>query len=143
MKVHPYLNFAGNAQEAFNLYKSVFGGKFAANMKMKDAPDGDKLPKEEQSYTMHICLPIGEDTLLMASDCTESMGQKVILGNQSYVMLSPDSREEADRLFKGLSEGGNIEMPMEDMFWGDYFGCFRDRFGIQWMISVANRGIRE
>ena len=138
MKVHPYLNFAGNAQEAFDLYRSVFGGEFTANMKMKDAPEGDKLPYEEQNYTMHICLPIGEDTLLMASDCVESMGQKLNLGNQSYIMLSPDSREEADRLFKGLSEGGAVEMPMEDMFWGDYFGSFRDRFGIRWMISFAN-----
>ena len=138
MKVHPYLNFNGNAQEAFELYKTVFGGEYMANMKMKDMPDGDKIPKEAQNYIMHICLPIGEDTLLMASDCVESMGQKLTLGNQSYVMLCPDSRAEADRLFKGLSEGGKIEMPMDDMFWGDYFGSFRDRFGIQWMINFTN-----
>lgn len=143
MKVHPYLNFAGNAEEAFTLYKKVFGGELLANMKMKDVPQGDQLSKEEQNYTMHICLPIGEDTLLMASDCVESAGHKLTLGNQSYVMLSPDSRAEADRLFKGLSEGGKIEMPMEDMFWGDYFGSFRDRFGIQWMISFQNAKNRE
>lgn len=139
MKVHPYLNFNGDAQQAFYLYKSVFGGEFSAVMKMKDAPQGDQLSKEEQEYIMHICLPIGEGTLLMASDCIESMGQKVTQGNQSYIMLCPESREEADRLFKGLSEGGTIEMPMEDMFWGDYFGCFKDRFGIHWMISVENK----
>ncbi|TVZ26922.1 PhnB protein [Gillisia sp. Hel_I_86] len=135
MKVNPYLNFDGNAEEAFNFYKSVFGGEFIANMKMGDAPDTEKLPKEEQKRTMHISLPIGKDTILMASDIVPSMGHTLNKGNNMYVSLHPESREEADRLFNGLSAGGDIEMPMEDQFWGDYFGSFTDKFGMKWMIN--------
>lgn len=135
MKVHPYLNFDGKAEEAFHLYKSVFGGEFLANMKMKDVPEGDKLPLEEQNRIMHIALPIAKDTLLMASDCVPSAGHVLHPGSQTYIMLSPDSKEEADRLFAGLSDGGDIEVEMADMFWGDYFGSFTDRYGIRWMIN--------
>lgn len=135
MKVHPYLNFEGKAEEAFNLYKSVFGGEFLTVMKMKDMPEGDKLPRNEQNFVMHIALPIGKDTLLMASDIIPSAGHVLKPGNQNYIMLGADSREEADRLFNGLSKGGKIEMEMADMFWGDYFGSFVDKFGIHWMIS--------
>lgn len=139
MKVHPYLNFSGQAEEAFNLYKSVFGGEFLMVMKLKDAPEGDKLPANEQDYIMHIALPIGSDTLLMASDIIPSAGHILESGSQTHIMLSPDSREEADRLFNGLSEGGIVEMEMADMFWGDYFGNFKDKFGIRWMISFNER----
>ena len=136
MKVNPYLNFDGQAEEAFIFYKSVFGGEFISNMKMKDAPDSDKLPVEEQNKTMHIALPIGKDTLLMASDIFTSMGSPALKkGNNMYVSLHPESREEADRLFNGLSAGGEIEMPMEDQFWGDYYGSFIDKFGIGWMVN--------
>ena len=135
MKVNPYLNFDGQAEEAFNFYKSVFGGEFSAHMKMSDAPDSDKLPKEIQERTMHISLPLGEDTILMASDTIEGMGAPFKKGNNTYVSLHPKSREEADRIFNGLSQGGSIEMPMEDQFWGDYFGSFMDKFGICWMIN--------
>lgn len=135
MKVNPYLNFDGKAEEAFNFYRSVFGGEFSANMKMSGAPGTESLPEEEKKRTMHISLPIGKHTVLMASDIVPSMGHTLIKGNNSYISLHPESREEADRLFKGLSEGGKIEMPMEDQFWGDYFGSFIDRFGIGWMIN--------
>lgn len=136
MKVNPYLNFDGQAEEAFNFYKSIFGGEFTSNMKMKDMPDGDKLPAGEQNQMMHISLPIGKDTTLMGSDTAPSMGGPALKkGNNLYVSLHPKSREEADRLFKGLSAGGEIEMPMEDQFWGDYFGSFIDKFGICWMIN--------
>ncbi|MBJ7881908.1 VOC family protein [Gelidibacter salicanalis] len=135
MKVNPYLNFDGNAEEAFNFYRSVFGGEFIANMKMGDAPDTEKLPKEEQKRIMHISLPIGEDTILMASDIVPSMGHTLNKGNNMYVSLHPENREEADRLFNGLSTGGNIEMPIEDQFWGDYFGSFTDKFGMKWMVN--------
>ena len=135
MKVHPYLNFDGRAEEAFNFYKSVFGGEFLANMKMSEVPDGDKLSKEDQNRTMHIALPIGKDTLLMASDIMPSAGHVLQPGSQTYIMLAPKSRQEADRLFNGLSKGGKVEMAMADMFWGDYFGSFIDKFGIRWMIS--------
>ena len=135
MKANPYLNFDGQAEEAFIFYKSVFGGEFTGNMKMKDAPDGDKLPKDEQNRVMHISLPISENILLMASDIMPSMGQKLIKGNNNYISLHPDSKAEADRIFNGLSAGGKIEMPMADQFWGDYFGSFIDKFGISWMIN--------
>lgn len=135
MKVHPYLNFEGKAEEAFNFYRSVFGGEFTTVVKTKDVPDSDKLPENEQNLIMHIGLPIGKDNVLMASDIFPSAGHVLTPGNQNYIMLAPDSREEADRLFNGLSKGGKIEMEMADMFWGDYFGSFVDKFGIHWMIS--------
>ena len=138
MKVHPYLNFDGRVEEAFNFYKSVFGGEFLANMKMSGVPDGDQLSKEDQNRTMHIALPIGKDTLLMASDIMPSAGHVLQPGSQTYIMLAPESRQEADRLFNGLSKGGKVEMAMDDMFWGDYFGSFIDKFGIRWMISFNN-----
>lgn len=135
MKVHPYLNFDGQAEAAFNFYKSVFGGEFTANMKMTEAPDGDKLSPEEQNRTMHISLPIDGETILMASDIVPSAGHHLIEGNNMYISLSPDTKEEADRLFNGLSKDGEIEMPIEDQFWGDYFGSFIDKFGIRWMVN--------
>ncbi len=139
MKVHPYLNFDGNAEEAFLLYKSVFGGEFLTNMKMSSAPNCEKLSKEEQNRTMHIALPIGKDTILMASDIMPSVGHTLQPGGQTYVLLSVESRKEADRLYKGLSKGGDIEMEMADMFWGDYFGSFIDRYGIKWMIDFDTK----
>ncbi len=135
MKVNPYLNFDGNAEEAFLFYKSVFGGEFISHMKMSDAPDTDKLSENEKNRTMHISLHIGGDTVLMASDILPSVGHKLNPGNNSYISLHPKSKEEADRLFNGLSEGGEIEMPMADQFWGDYFGCFTDKFGVMWMVN--------
>ncbi|AEM69241.1 Glyoxalase/bleomycin resistance protein/dioxygenase [Allomuricauda ruestringensis DSM 13258] len=135
MKVNTYLNFDGNAEEAFNFYKTVFGGDFIANMKMGDAPDADKLSEEEKSRTMHISLPLSNDTILMASDIVPSMGHSLKKGNNSYISIHPESKEEADRLFNGLSKGGEIEMPMADQFWGDYFGSFVDKFGIHWMVN--------
>ena len=136
MKVHPYLNFDGKAEEAFMFYKSVFGGEFSANMKMSEMPKGDKLSEQEQNRIMHIALPIGEDTLLMASDTVPSAGHKMQFGNQTYIMLSPETKEEADKLFDGLTKEADIEMKMEDTFWGDYMGSFTDKFGIKWMINV-------
>ena len=124
MKVNPYLNFDGQAEEAFNFYKSVFGGEFTGNMKMKEAPGTEKLTEDEKNRIMHISLPIGNGNLLMGSDIIPSMGHKLVKGNNNYISLHPDSRAEADRLFNGLSAGGEIEMPMADQFWGDYFGSF-------------------
>lgn len=134
IKVNPYLNFDGKAEEAFNFYKSVFGGEFSGVHRMSDMPGAENLSENEKNRLMHISLPI-DDTILMASDIVPSMGHKLNVGNHADISLHPDSREEADRLFKGLSEGGEIEMPMEDQFWGDYFGCFIDKFGIGWMIN--------
>ncbi len=139
MKVHPYLNFDGKAEEAFTFYKSVFGGDFLTNMKMKEMPDGKNLPADEQNRTMHIALPIGEGTLLMASDIVPSAGHKMVFGNQTHIMLNPERKEEADRLFDGISKDADIEMKMEGTFWGDYMGSFTDKFGIKWMVNVTGK----
>ena len=136
--IHPYLNFDGQAEEAFNFYKSVFGGEFLMLQKMGDAPDADKIPDNEKNRVMHVALPINEHTILMASDCLPSAGHVLKKGNNMYISINTDSREEADRLFYGLSAGGKIEMPMDDMFWGDYFGSFTDKFGIQWMVNFGS-----
>lgn len=140
MKVQPYLNFDGKAEEAFEFYKSVFGGEFSSNMKTKEMPGSDQLSPEDQNRTMHISLPLGNDIILMGSDVMSSMSQDFKLGNQTYISLHPESREEADRIFNQLSEGGEVEMPMEDQFWGDYFGSFTDKFGIRWMVNFEGKG---
>jgi PhnB protein len=135
-KVHAYLNFAGNAQEAFDFYRSVFGGEFSSVFRFKDMPmEGVTLSPEDQEKMMHISLPLGDDEVLMASDTLPSMGQELVQGNNVYVSVHPTSREEADRLFSGLSEDGEIEMPIDDQMWGDYYGAFTDKFGVKWMIN--------
>lgn len=139
MKLNPYLNFDGQAEEAFKFYQSVFGGELFIQ-KMSQAPGSENLPENEQNLTMHVALPIGDDQFLMASDCLKSAGHQLTVGNNNYISVTPDSREEADRLFNGLSAGGKIEMPMDDMFWGDYFGSFEDKFGVRWMINFSNKG---
>ena len=133
--LQPYLNFQGNAEEAFNFYKSVFGGEFLTVMRYKDTEDGDKLTPEEKEKMMHISLPIGYNTILMASDVPASMGMTLNQGNNFFLSIDTDSKEEADNLFKLLSDGGKVEMAMQNTFWGAYFGMFSDKFGIQWMIS--------
>jgi PhnB protein len=138
---HPYLNFPGNAEEAFNFYRSVFGGEFSAVMRFIDMGGCDEmqLSEADKGKIAHISLPLDNGTILMASDCLESMGQVVNVGNNTYTCIVPDSREDADRLFNGLSAGGKVEMPMADMPWGAYWGCFADKFGVQWMISHDNK----
>lgn len=133
--INPYLNFPGNTEEAFTFYQSVFGGEFVGGIsRFKDTPEADKLSKEEQEKVMHIALPVGNGQMLMATDALESMGQSVTVGNNMYISIHPESKAEADRLFKGLSEGGEIEMDLQDTFWGGYFGSFTDKFGINWMV---------
>lgn len=138
MTLNPYLNFDGNAEEAFRFYQSVFGGELFIQ-KMNQAPGTDDLPENEKNRIMHVGLPIGNGQYLMASDCLPSQGHILKQGNNNYISVSPDSREEADRIFNELSVGGKIEMPLEDMFWGDYFGSFVDKFGVCWMINFANQ----
>lgn len=134
-KLNPYLNFDGKAEEAFTFYKSVFGGEFVGGIhRMGGAPGTESLSEEEKQRVMHIALPIGND-LLMASDIMPSMNQQLTVGNNNYISVFPDSRQQADEYFKALSEGGKIEMPLEDQFWGDYFGCFSDKYGVYWMIN--------
>src|SRR5687768_2597907 len=131
--INPYLNFNGNTEEAFNFYKSVFGGEFLALMRFKDNPGCGDMSESDKDKVMHIALPIGNGNAIMATDALESMGQKLNVGNNVYIALSPDSKDEAERLFKGLSAGGKIEMPLQDMFWGALYGSFTDKFGVQWM----------
>lgn len=138
MKLNPYLNFDGNAEEAFRFYQSVFGGELFVQ-KMGTAPGTENLSDEEKNLAMHVSIPIGDGQFLMASDCIKSQGHILTNGNNNYISVSPDSREEAERIFNGLSAGGTIEMPLEDMFWGDYFGSFKDKFGTYWMINYANK----
>jgi len=134
--MNPYLNFNGNTEEAFNFYKSVFGGEFLAVMRFNDNPAAcGNIPEAEQNGIMHIALPIGNGTVLMGTDALESMGQKLTFGNNFYICLAPESKEEADKLFNGLSDGGKIETPLQDMFWGAYYGSFTDKFGVQWMVN--------
>lgn len=134
--INPYLNFQGNTEEAFKFYQSIFGGEFIGGIsRFKDTPDGDKLPEHEKNKVMHIGLPFGSTNMLMATDALESMNQKVHQGNNIYLSISADSKEQADKFFNGLSDGSEIEMEMQDMFWGDYFGMLTDKFGIKWMVS--------
>jgi PhnB protein len=137
-KLNIYLNFAGNTEEAFNFYKSVFRGDFSAVVRFKDMPmPGEKLRKEDENKIMHIGLPIGPSDVLMASDTLESFGQKLVQGNNAYISVHPDTKEEADRIFKALSAGGAVEMPIADQPWGDYYGSFKDKFGIMWMVNYS------
>lgn len=138
MVLNPYLNFDGNAEEAFRFYHAVFGGDLSVR-RMTEAPGTENLPDNEKNRVLHASLPIGKGQFLMASDCLPSAGHVLKMGNNNYISVTPDSRQEADRLFNGLSAGGKIEMPMEDMFWGDYFGSFVDKFGVHWMINYSNQ----
>jgi PhnB protein len=133
--INPYINFNGNAEEAFNFYKSVFGGEFAKIMRFKDLSSSEyPVAENEANKIMHIALPIGQN-ILMANDVPESMGRVNENENRSKISISAESREEADKLFNGLSVGGNIEMSIGDSPWGSYFGMFRDKFGIEWMVD--------
>jgi len=134
-RLHSYLNFAGNAEEAFNLYRSVFGGEFSSVVRFKDFPiEGVSIPEKNQDKIMHIALPIGGDDILMASD---TLHRELVQGNNAYVSVHPTSKEEADRIFKALSEGAEIEMPIADQVWGGYYGALKDKFGVMWMVNYS------
>jgi PhnB protein len=137
-RLHSYLNFAGNTEEALNFYRSVFGGEFSSLVRFRDLPiEGVTIPKEDQDKIAHVGLPIGEGEVLMASDTLKSLGQELVQGNNVYVSVHPESREEADRIFNALSKGGDIEMPIGDQAWGDYYGAFKDKFGVMWMVNYS------
>jgi PhnB protein len=134
---NPYLNFAGNTEEAFKFYKSVFGGEFTAIQRFKETPVADKVSAKEKEKIMHIALPIGKGNILMGTDALESMGHKLTFGNNFNISIEADSKEEAKRIYDGLSVGGKIETPIHDEFWGAYFGMFTDKFGTRWMINYT------
>lgn len=134
--INPYIHFNGNAEEAFTFYKSVFGGEFATIVRFKDMNfEGAPSLEKEAEKIMHIALPIGKHNVLMGSDTPEQMGKHSEMETRSKISISAESKEEADKLFNGLSNGGQIEMPIEESPWGSYFGMFRDKFGIEWMVD--------
>ncbi|MEB0262682.1 MULTISPECIES: VOC family protein [unclassified Mucilaginibacter] len=138
--INPHVNFNGNAEEAFTFYKSVFGGEFAKVIRFKDLANDDfQIPKHEENKIMHIALPIGTGSVLMANDVPEAMGRTNESENRSKIVISAESKEEADKLFNGLSVGGDVEGPIGDSPWGTYFGCFRDKYGIEWMVEFDPR----
>jgi PhnB protein len=133
--INPHINFNGNAEEAFHFYKSVFGGEFAKIMRFKDLASAEfPVAEHEANKIMHIALPIG-NSMLMANDVPEILGKTNENENRSKIVITAESKEEADKLFNGLSAGGQIEMPIMDSPWGSYFGMFRDKYGIEWMVD--------
>ena len=133
--INPHINFAGNAEEAFTFYKSVFGGAFTKVMRFKDLVSAEfPVAENEANKIMHIALPIGKN-FLMANDVPEFMGKTNENEHRSKISISAESKEEADKLFNGLSAAGKIEMPIADSPWGSYFGMFRDKYGIEWMVD--------
>ncbi len=133
-RINPYLVFNGNCEEAFTLYKSVFGGEWMM-MKFKDAPAGPGMPDASAgNLVMHVSLPISKETSIMGSDANPTMGS-VTFGNHLSISVGVDSKEEADKIFNGLSAGGKITMPIQDTFWGAYFGMLEDKFGFVWMVN--------
>ena len=137
--INPHVNFNGNAEEAFNFYKSVFGGEFTTIVRFKDLEGpGFPIAENEKNKIMHIALPIGK-SMLMANDVPEKMGPTNERENRSKIVITAESKEEADKLFYGLSAGGEVEMPISDSPWGSYFGMFRDKYGIEWMIDFSHK----
>jgi PhnB protein len=138
--INPYINFNGNAEEAFNFYKSVFGGELTGIVRFKDLKSDEfPVPEEDAEKIMRIVLPIGGNTLI-ANDVPTALGPVSENENRSKIAITAESKEEADKLFAGLSEGGAVEMPMSDSPWGSYFAMFRDKYGIEWTVEFEAGG---
>ncbi len=136
-QINPYINFNGNAEEAFTFYKSVFGGEFEKIVRFKDVASAEfPVSEKEANKIMRIVLPIGKN-ILIANDVPESMGRVNEIENRSKIAIIAESREEADKIFNGLSQGGQVEMPISDTPWGSYFAMFRDKFGIEWTVDFT------
>jgi PhnB protein len=135
--INPHIHFNGNTEEAFDFYKSVFGGAFSRLVRYKDLTGGYQFPEEELNKIMHITLPISNGSALMGSDVPNILGKVNEAENRSKITISAESKVEADHLFNGLSAGGNIECPIGNSPWGSYFGSFRDKYGIEWMIDFV------
>lgn len=140
--INPYLTFNGNCEEAFNFYKSVFGGEFPYVGRFKDMPadpNHPPMPASEAEKIMHISLPISKETILMGSDSSEAYGKATVMGNNFSLSVNTDSEGEAKKIFDALSSGGKVTMPLEKTFWGALFGMLTDKFGIQWMVSFDEK----
>jgi PhnB protein len=134
--INPHINFNGNAEEAFNFYRSVFGGDFARVVRFKElASDEFPIEEREKDKIMHIALPIGKSSMLMGNDVPEILGRTNENENRSKIVITAETKAEADQLFTGLSAGGQVEFPIGDSPWGTYFGSFRDKYGIEWMVD--------
>ena len=137
MKINPYLFFDGDAEEAFRFYERIFDGELQGLQHFEDVPEGaDELTDEQKDLVLHVGLELSEDQTIMGSDVLEGMGDGHIEGNNVAISVAARSRENADEIFEAFAEGGMITMPMEEQFWGDYFGSVTDRFGINWMVSA-------
>ena len=137
--INTWINFNGNAEEAFTFYKSVFGGEFAKVVRFKDIASAEfPVPEKEENKIMYIALPIGTSTMLIANDVPEVLGRVNEHENRSKILVRTESKEEADKLFSGLSAGGEVEGPMGDSPWGSYAGMFRDKYGIEWIIEFSS-----
>jgi PhnB protein len=136
-KINPYLHFLGNAEEAFNFYKSVFGGEFAMFQRFGEMPGCEEmnLSDGDKEKLMHVALPIGEGNVLMATDAVGEHAADAVIGNNFSLSVSADSKEDAEKIFNGLSKGGTVTMPLSDTFWGAYFGMCKDKFDINWMVN--------
>lgn len=135
--LNPYLFFNGNCEEAFHFYQQIFGGEFQHVGRFSEMPPQYDIPESDSQRIMHITFPIGETTVLMGADIISSHTSDFVVGNNSSISVAVDSKEEADHLFTGLSEGAKITMPLTHTFWGSYFGTLTDKFGIQWMVSFG------
>lgn len=142
-RVSTYLNFNGNTEQAFEFYRSVFGGEFTGGIhRFKDipaTPGQPPMPADTANMVMHVELTLLGGHVLMGTDAPESMGFAVNAGNNVHINLEPDTRAEADRLFAALAAGGKVDMALQDMFWGAYFGSLTDQFGIHWMVNCASK----
>jgi PhnB protein len=144
MKVHPYLNFENKTEEAFRFYEKALGGKLTEFHRFGAMPaqEGFELSPEQKNLIMHVGLQLPDGGMIMASDTLPGMGPARVEGNNYFISVHPDSREEADRVFNALAQGGTITMPIADQFWGDYFGSLTDRFGINWMVNYTDPATR-
>jgi len=133
--INLYLNFNGTTEEAFNFYKTIFGGQIMVVQRFKDTPEAGQTSPEEQDKIMHMAMSIGNGITLMATDALESKGHKLLVGNNFHISVSTGNEEETRKIFNSISAGGNVTVPLDKMFWGAYFGMCTDKFGIQWMVS--------
>ncbi|MBP6817170.1 MAG: VOC family protein [Burkholderiaceae bacterium] len=142
-RVSTYLNFPRETEAAFEFYRSVFHTEFDGPIhrfsEVPAAPGQPPMAEADKHLVMHVALPILGGHMLMGTDAPPAMGFKLVFGNNAYINLEPDDRAETDRLFKALADGGKVEMALQEMFWGDYFGSLTDRFGVQWMFNCSNK----
>lgn len=136
--VNPYVNFKGNTEEAFNFYQSVFGGEFLGVVRFRDFPDNSMgVPEADLDKIAHIALPLGPHNILMGTDAVDSMPKDFVPGNNVSMAIETESADEADRLFNGLSSGGEVEMPLTKTDWAEKYGSCTDKFGVQWMVNYT------